>query len=71
MREAKTTVGRGYGYEDWVKCCTEYEVTGNVGKGRSKKTWKECVENDLKRPSLDTSVATDRESWRRLVPVCV
>ena len=56
---------------DWVKRCTEYEVTGNVGRGRSRKTWKECVENDLKRLNLDPSVAADRESWRRLVRVCV
>ena len=56
---------------DWVKRCTEYEVSGYVGRGRGRKTWKECVENDLKRLSLDPSVATDRESWRRLVRVCV
>ena len=56
---------------DWVKRCTEYEVTGNVGRGRNRKTWKECVENDLERLSLDPSVAADRESWSRLVHVCV
>ena len=34
---------------DWVKRCTEYEVSGYVGSGRGRKTWKECVENDLKK----------------------
>ena len=29
---------------DWAKHCT-----GNVDRGRGRKTWKECVENDLKR----------------------
>ena len=59
------------GNMDWVKRCTEYEVSGNVGRGRGRKTWKECVENDLKRLNLDPSMATDRESWRRLVRVSV
>ena len=53
------------------KRCTEYEVTGNVGRGRGRKTQKEWVENDLKRLNLDPSVAADRESWRRLVRMCV
>ena len=46
-------------------------MTGSVGKGRSRKTWKGCVENDLKRFNLDPSVAADRESWRLLVRVYV
>ena len=30
-------------------------------------TWKECVENDLKRLNLDRSMGADHESWRWLV----
>jgi hypothetical protein len=52
---------------DWLKRCTEYQVDGNVGRGRSRKTWMECVKNDLKRLRLDPSMTTDREMWRRLV----
>ena len=33
---------------DWVKRCAEYEVSGYDGRGRGRKTSKECVENDLK-----------------------
>ena len=29
---------------NWVKRCTEYEVSGYVGRGHGRKTWKECVE---------------------------
>ena len=35
------------------------------------KTWNECVENDLKRVNLDSSMADDRESRRWLVRVNV
>ena len=56
---------------DCVKRCTEYEVSGHVGRGRGRKAWKECVENDLNRLNLDPSMVTDRESWRRLVRLSV
>ena len=29
--------------DDWLKKCQNMEVAGKVGKGRSKKTWIECV----------------------------
>ena len=47
---------------DWVKHCSEYEVSGYVGRGRGRNTWKECVENDLKRSNLNQSIVADRES---------
>ena len=52
---------------DWVKRCTEYEVTGNVDRGEAGRLGR----NALKILILDPSVADDRESWRRLVRVCV
>ena len=56
---------------DWVKRCMKYEVSGCVGRGRGRKTWNECVENDLKRLNLNPSMASDRESWRWLVRTSV
>ena len=29
--------------DDWVKRCQKLEVEGKVGRGRSRKTWIECV----------------------------
>ena len=29
--------------DDWVKACQRLEVSGERGRGRSKKTWRECV----------------------------
>ena len=56
---------------NWVKRCTQYKVSGDVGRERGRKIWKECVENELKRLNLEPSIAADRGSWRQLVPVSV
>ena len=33
---------------DWVKACQDLKVPGKVGVGRKRRTWKECVEKDMK-----------------------
>ena len=33
---------------DWVSTCRNFEVAGTKSRGRSKKTWGECVRQDLK-----------------------
>jgi hypothetical protein len=52
---------------DWTKGCTKLEVEGTRGRGRGRKTWRECVNDDLKRWKLDSKDATDRDLWRGLV----
>ena len=52
---------------DWTRRCTSFEVSGQRGRGRGRKTWRECVDEDLRRLSLDPLMAMDRESWRQLV----
>jgi len=32
---------------DWVKRCITLEVVGNRQRGRPKKTWWDCVKNDM------------------------
>ena len=44
-------------------------MSGYVGRGRDRKTSKECVEEDLIRSNLEPSMAGGREPWRRLVRV--
>ena len=46
--------------EEWVKKCTELKVAGKVGRGRSKKTWKEVLEKDMKLAGLRRQDAMDR-----------
>ena len=48
----------------WIKKCTELKVTGKVGYGRPKKTWKEVVEKDMREVGLRRQDAMDRVKWR-------
>ena len=32
---------------DWVECCITWEVEGIRQRGRPKKTWWDCVKNDM------------------------
>ena len=34
--------------DDWVSACRKVEVAGVRCKGRNRKTWKQCVDDDMK-----------------------
>ena len=55
------------GNDDWVSGCRNFEVAGAKSKGRGKKTWGECVKNDLNLLGLRKEWAYDRAEWRRLI----
>src|SRR3989442_14229647 len=38
--------------DDWVSKCRNLEVVGGVRKGRPRKTWMECVKEDMKECGL-------------------
>ena len=40
------------GTVDWVSAFRNIEVDGKRGRGRGRKTWKECVANDMKKLML-------------------
>jgi hypothetical protein len=50
--------------EDWVSKCRHLIVEGPRGKGRGRKTWSECVNDDMKRLELRSEDAQDRGVWR-------
>ena len=55
--------------KDWVSACRGF-VVGSAqgrGRGRPKKTWDECVGQDLRRLGLRRESAQDRMEWRRLI----
>ena len=49
--------------DDWVKACQRLEVAG--GRGRSKKTWRECVAEVMRVLGLEQSGVHDRLGWRK------
>ena len=52
---------------DMVSACRDWVVEGTRGKGRGKKTWKDCVKEDMKRFHLRSEIAQDRCAWRRVI----
>ena len=53
--------------DDWVKNCQELDVDGKAGRGRSRKTWLECVRGDLKDFGLKVTDTKDKDNWRKEV----
>jgi hypothetical protein len=50
--------------DDWVKMCRDLVAKGTRRKGRGRKTWQECVNEDMKRRGLRRCDAQDRTMWR-------
>src|SRR5437867_12065262 len=45
---------------DWVSNCRNLEVVGGVRKGRPRKSWMECVKEDMKECGLKKEDAQNR-----------
>jgi len=52
---------------DWVKCCITWEVEGIRQRGCPKKTWWDCVKNDMESLGLSQKDAQSRNKWRRRI----
>ena len=52
--------------DDWVAACRDLVIDGTKGKGRGRKTWVECVKDDLKELGLKKEYTMDRELWKNL-----
>ena len=52
---------------DWVSKCRNLEVVGGVRKGRPRKTWMECVKEDMKDCRLKKEDAQNRPLWSRSI----
>ena len=44
---------------------TEFEVDGQRGRGRPKKTWKDAINNDLRHWKLSRADPANRIEWRK------
>ena len=51
-------------HADGVSACRDLEVEGVKRKGRSRKSWEECVRNDLTSLGLKRDWALDHVRWR-------
>ena len=51
---------------NWVKKCTRMNVTGVVSRGAQRKTWRSCVERDMKAMGIKEGMAQDRCAWRNI-----
>ena len=50
---------------DWVKCCITWEFEGIRQRGCPKKTWWDCVKNDMESLGLSQKDAQSRNKWRK------
>jgi len=55
------------GDNDWVKRCITWEVEGIRQIGRPKKTWWDCVKNDMESLGLFQKDAQSRNKWRKRI----
>ena len=46
--------------DDWVSACRELVVDGAKGRGRGKKTWMECIREDMRKFGLSKEDEQDR-----------
>ena len=54
-------------FDDWVSACRGLVVEGTRGRGRSRKTWDQCVRDDMKLLGLHPEWAVFRDMWRDLI----
>ena len=51
--------------DDWVSKCRDLVVIGDRGRGRGRKTWMQCVEEDMRKLNVKREDAQNRDVWRR------
>ena len=52
---------------DWVKRCITWEVEGIRQRGCPKKTWWDCVKNNMGSLGLSQNDAQSRNKWRKRI----
>jgi hypothetical protein len=55
------------GEDEAVARVVTIEVEGRRPAGRPMKSWRKCVEEDLKRLGVDVNLALDRNRWKELI----
>ena len=53
--------------DDWVSACRNVVVAGVRCAGRGRKTWYECMKDDMKALGLHPEWAVFRDMWRGFI----
>ena len=53
--------------DDWVSACRNVVVAGVRCVGRGRKTWRECVKDDMDELGLHSEWVVFRDMWRSLI----
>ena len=53
--------------DDWVSACRNVEVAGVRCRVKNRKTWRECVNDDMKVLGLQPEWAIFRDMWRDFI----
>ena len=53
--------------QQWVSKCMDFKVDGSAGRGRPRKFWLECVNDDMKKFGLKKEMAHDRTVWQSAI----
>ena len=53
--------------QQWVKKCMDFKVDGSAGRGRPRKSWLECVNDDMKKFDLKGEMVRDGNVWQSAI----
>ena len=53
--------------DDWVSACRKMKVAGVRCKGRNRKKWNECVDDEMKVPGVHSEWMVFRDMWRDFI----
>ena len=51
--------------DQWINKIQTFEVTGNAGRGRPSKTWKDVISDDIKSWTIPVDSCQDHSKWRK------
>ena len=51
--------------DQWINKIQTFDVTGNAGRGRPSKTWKDVISDNIKSWTIPVDSCQDRSKWRK------
>ena len=73
QRTAQTAEVEGIGHTEraeeggMLRTAVQYEAPGRRPLGRSRKSWRKCVAEDLDALNIEADMAKDRQAWRTAI----